>query len=109
METQERVNIKELKAHKVFGPGYFIQRQMDVRGWTQQDLADVLGLSVKEVNHLLQNKQSITFETTVKISIVARRNIHIITITQTILAQMSTTHTSQTHPTVFINRFQQTT
>ena len=63
METQERVNIKELKAHKVFGPGYFIQRQMDVRGWTQKDLADVLGLSVKEVNHLLQNKQSITFET----------------------------------------------
>ena len=63
METQERINIKELKAHKVFGPGYFIQRQMDVRGWTQQDLADVLGLSVKEVNHLLQNKQSITFET----------------------------------------------
>lgn len=63
METQEKVNIKELKAHKVFGPGYFIQRQMDVRGWTQKDLADVLGLSVKEVNHLLQNKQSITFET----------------------------------------------
>lgn len=63
METQEKINIKELKAHKVFGPGYFIQRQMDVRGWTQKDLADVLGLSVKEVNHLLQNKQSITFET----------------------------------------------
>lgn len=63
METQEKVNIKELKAHKVFSPGYFIQRQMDVRGWTQKDLADVLGLSVKEVNHLLQNKQSITFET----------------------------------------------
>lgn len=63
METQKKVNIKELKAHKVFGPGYFIQRQMDVRGWTQKDLADVLGLSAKEVNHLLQNKQSITFET----------------------------------------------
>lgn len=63
METKERINIKELKAHKVFGPGYFIQRQIDVRGWTQKDLADVLGVSVKEVNYLLQNKQSITFET----------------------------------------------
>ena len=63
MGTQDRVNIKELKAHKVFGPGYFIQRQIDVRGWTQKDLADVLGVSVKEVNYLLQNKQSVTFET----------------------------------------------
>ena len=63
MEAQEKVNIKDLKAHKVFGPGYFINRQMEARGWTQKDLADVLGLSVKEVNHLLQNKQSITFET----------------------------------------------
>lgn len=63
MEAQERINIKELKAHKVFGPGYFIQRQMDERGWTQKDLADVLGLSTKEINYLLQNKQSITFET----------------------------------------------
>lgn len=63
MGTQERVNIKSLKAHKVFGPGYFIQRQIDVRGWTQKDLADVLGVSAKEINYLLQNKQSITFET----------------------------------------------
>lgn len=63
MEAQERINIKELKAHKVFGPGYFIQRQMDARGWTQKDLADVLGVSAKEINYLLQNKQSITFET----------------------------------------------
>lgn len=63
METQEKVNIKNMKAYMVLGPGYFIQRQMDARGWTQKDLADVLGLSVKEVNHLLQNKQSITFET----------------------------------------------
>lgn len=62
METQESINIKGLKAHKVFGPGYFIQRQIDVRGWSQKDLADVLGVSPKEVNFLLQNKQSITFE-----------------------------------------------
>lgn len=63
MEAQERINIRELKAHKIFGPGYFIQRQMDARGWTQKDLADVLGVSAKEVSYLLKNKQSITFET----------------------------------------------
>lgn len=63
MDAMENTNIKNLKAYKVFGPGYFIQRQIDVRGWTQKDLADVLGVSIKEVNYLLQNKQSITFET----------------------------------------------
>ena len=59
----EGKNAKELRPHIVFGPGHFIQRQMDVRGWTQNDLAEVLGLSLKTINHLLQNKQPITFET----------------------------------------------
>ena len=59
----EQKNIKEIKPFKVFGPGHFIQRQMDVRGWTQTDLAEVLGLSLKTVNQLIQNKQPVTFET----------------------------------------------
>ena len=56
-------NIKNLKPFKVLGPGYFIQEQMDVREWTQEDLAAVLGMSIKSINQLLQNKQSITIDT----------------------------------------------
>ena len=56
-------NIKNLKPFKVFGPGYFIQEQMELRDWTQEDLAAVLGMSEKSINQLLQNKQSITLDT----------------------------------------------
>lgn len=56
-------NIKDLKPFKIYAPGYFIQEQMDVREWNQTDLAEVLGLSVKTVNQLIQGKQAITLET----------------------------------------------
>jgi HTH-type transcriptional regulator / antitoxin HigA len=55
-------NIKNLTPFKVFGPGYFIQEQMELRNWTQEDLAAVLGMSEKSINQLLQNKQSITLD-----------------------------------------------
>ena len=32
-----------IKSSKEFGPGYFIQEQMDFRHWIQEDLADVYG------------------------------------------------------------------
>jgi HTH-type transcriptional regulator/antitoxin HigA len=52
-----------LRAAKKFGPGYFIKEQMEYRQWTQEDLADVMGLTLKHINSILQNKQAITFET----------------------------------------------
>ena len=52
--------------YEAFGPQYAIIRaEIETRraiGLSQKDLADVLGVSPKEVNFLLQNKQSITFE-----------------------------------------------
>ena len=58
--------IDMLKQHKPFynfGPGDFIKEEIDVRGWQQIDLADILGMSKKSVNKLIKNKQSITIET----------------------------------------------
>ena len=52
----------QLRAAKKFGPGYFIQEQMDLRHWIQEDLADVMGVSEKHLNKILKNKQSITLE-----------------------------------------------
>lgn len=48
---------------KKFGPGYFIKEQMDFRNWTQEDLSEVMGLTIKHVNKILQDKQAITLET----------------------------------------------
>src|SRR5689334_1707832 len=56
------VQTTELKAVKKFGPGYFIREQMELRDWTQNDLAEVLGITVKHLNKILQNKQPLTLE-----------------------------------------------
>ena len=61
-------SIKNLKAAKKFGPGYFIREQMDIRGWIQEELADVLGLSTKHLSSILQDKQSLSIENARKLS-----------------------------------------
>jgi HTH-type transcriptional regulator / antitoxin HigA len=53
-------NINELRAAKKFGPGYFIREQMEVRGWVQQELADILSISLKHLNSILLDKQPLT-------------------------------------------------
>lgn len=45
------------------GPGEFIKEELKVRNWRQEDLAEILGISLKSVNKLIKNKQSITIET----------------------------------------------
>jgi len=45
------------------GPGEVIQDALDALGWTQEDLADVSGLTHKTVNQIINNRQSITIET----------------------------------------------
>lgn len=44
-------------------PGDNIRELMKAQGWTQEDLAEIMGVSLKTVNKLIQNKQSITLET----------------------------------------------
>ncbi len=55
--------IKELRPFYNAGPGEIIQDSLDALGWRQEDLADLMGLSLQTVNKLIQNKQSITVET----------------------------------------------
>lgn len=46
-----------------FGPGYFIREQMEYRSWTQDELAEVMGMTIKHVNAILKDKQAITLDT----------------------------------------------
>lgn len=46
-----------------FGPGYFIKEQMEYRSWTQEELAEVMGMTIKHINQILKDKQSITLDT----------------------------------------------
>jgi len=52
----------EIRAIRKFGPGYFIREQMELRDWTQEDLAEVMGITVKHLNRILQDKQPLTLE-----------------------------------------------
>jgi HTH-type transcriptional regulator / antitoxin HigA len=52
----------ELKAAKKFGPGYFIREQMEMREWTQSDLAEIIGITVKHLNKILQDNQPLTLD-----------------------------------------------
>lgn len=47
----------------VFPPGDLIREELDARGWTQGDLAAVLGRPTRLVNELLAGKRTITPET----------------------------------------------
>src|SRR5438093_1221697 len=50
-------------AAEVFPPGEFIKEELEARGWTQADLAEVLGTYPRLVNEIILGKRSITRET----------------------------------------------
>lgn len=56
------VKTTQLRAARKFGPGYFIREQMDLRNWTQEDMADIMGVSVKHINKILNNSQPLTLD-----------------------------------------------
>jgi HTH-type transcriptional regulator / antitoxin HigA len=48
---------------EVFPPGDFIRDELDARGWTQGDLAQIMGRPLQLVNELVSGKKQITPET----------------------------------------------
>src|SRR5450830_1116508 len=48
------------KPYKNFAPSDYIRDELNARGWTQKDLADVLGVAPKTISAVMRNKQSIT-------------------------------------------------
>lgn len=50
-------------AADVFPPGVFIKEELEARGWTQEDLVDILGRDSKLVSDIVNAKRSITPET----------------------------------------------
>ena len=48
---------------EVFPPGDFLREELEARGWTQLDLADILGVSYNTVNQIATGKRGITPDT----------------------------------------------
>jgi len=51
------------KPAEVFPPGDYIRDELEARGWTQGDLAQIMGRPVQLVNELVSGKKQITPET----------------------------------------------
>ncbi len=51
------------RAAEVFPPGEFIRDEIEARGWSQSDLAEILGRPVQAINEIIAAKKAITPET----------------------------------------------
>ncbi len=47
---------------ETFYPGIFLEEELDARGWSQIDLAEILGKSSTDINLIIKGKRSITPE-----------------------------------------------
>lgn len=59
----EGEKMKERRPAESFPPGDFIKDELDERGWTQDDLAEIMGRPLPLVNQLVTGKRGITPET----------------------------------------------
>src|ERR1700732_1298357 len=59
----ESGNMPNRTPAEVFAPGEFIRDELDARGWTQGDLAQIMGRPLQFVNELVAGKKQITPET----------------------------------------------
>jgi HTH-type transcriptional regulator/antitoxin HigA len=53
---------------EVFPPGEFLRDELDARGWTQTEFAEILGRPVRLVNEILAGKRGITAQTAQEIA-----------------------------------------
>ncbi len=54
-----------LSVPRAFPPGDFIREELEARGWTQRDLAEIIGRPVQTVSAIVNAKKEITPQTAV--------------------------------------------
>ena len=55
--------MSNLIAAEVFPPGEILREEIEARGWTQTDLAEILGRPPRLVNEIIAGKRAISPET----------------------------------------------
>jgi HTH-type transcriptional regulator / antitoxin HigA len=60
--------MKLRKPAEVFPPGDYLREELEARGWTQGDLAEIIGRSQPAVNELITGKRGITPDTALALS-----------------------------------------
>jgi HTH-type transcriptional regulator / antitoxin HigA len=59
---------QQLIPARVPAPGRILMRELEARGWTQKDLAEITGRPVQTINEIIQAKKQITPETALDLS-----------------------------------------
>ena len=52
---------------RAVSPGRIIQRELDERGWTRNDLADLMGRPSQAIREIINGKKQITAETALEL------------------------------------------
>lgn len=55
--------MEERRPAEVFHPGEHLLDELNARGWTQTEFAEIVGRSVRLVNEIIKGKRGITPET----------------------------------------------
>ena len=61
--TGRRKKMTERQMAEVFPPGDMLKEELEARGWTQTDLAEIIGKSPRLVNEVIAGKRAITPDT----------------------------------------------
>ncbi|WP_244142172.1 HigA family addiction module antitoxin [aff. Roholtiella sp. LEGE 12411] len=57
-----------LTAARVPAPGRILSRELEARGWTQKDLAEIMGRPIQTINEIIRGSKQITPETAIELS-----------------------------------------
>ncbi|TAN02472.1 MAG: addiction module antidote protein, HigA family [Rhodanobacteraceae bacterium] len=52
---------------EIFPPGEFLRDELEARGWTQTELAEIIGRPVRLINEIIAGKKTITPETAIQL------------------------------------------
>ncbi|HLO86110.1 MAG TPA: HigA family addiction module antitoxin [Nostocaceae cyanobacterium] len=59
---------QKLTPARVPTPGRIVNRELEARGWTQKDLAEIMGRPVQTINEIIRGTKQITPETAIELS-----------------------------------------
>lgn len=59
---------QKLAPARVPTPGKILSRELEARGWTQKDLAEIMGRPVQTINEIIRGSKQITPETAIELS-----------------------------------------
>src|SRR3546814_13449654 len=54
-------------AAEIFPPGEFLKDELEARGWSQTELAEIIGRPTRLINEIIAGKRTITPETAIQL------------------------------------------